>query len=103
MEKERLPIEEAQKRYSESLKGKETQKKYNSGDKKKKVQETYFKSEKGMSARLRYYMSDKGVSVRQKRNETQRLLRRCHKFLLTYPDKTVEDFFNSLRGDPNES
>jgi len=102
MEEKLLPIEEAQRKYAKSDKGRETQERWNSSEAKKASQGTYFKSEKGMAARLRYYLSEKGLTSRQKRNESQKLLRKCYKFLLVYPDKSVEDFLNSLKEDSNE-
>lgn len=95
-------MEEAKRRYIQSDKGKETQKKWNESEAKKKSQEAYFKSEKGMTARLRYYLSEKGMNSRQRRNELQKLLRRCYKFTIANPDKTIEDFLDSLRGENKE-
>ena len=93
-------IEEAQKRYWNSDKGKETQSKYHSSKKGREATTRYLNSEKGRMALLRYYLSEKGKMARQRQNNLRKLLTQCDSFLKENPDRTITDFLSTL-GDKN--
>jgi len=90
-------IEEAQKRYWNSDKGKETQSKYHSSKKGREATTRYLNSEKGRMALLRYYLSEKGKTTRQHQNNLRKLLNQCDTFLRENPDKTILDFLHGLK------
>ena len=94
-------IEEAQKRYWNSDKGKETQSKYHSSKKGREATTRYLNSEKGRMALLRYYLSEKGKMARQRQNNLRKLLTQCDSFLKENPDRTITDFLSTL-GDKNQ-
>lgn len=89
-------IEEANSRYWGSEKGKSTKKKYDLSEKGKGARRKYLRSEKGQMALLRYYLSEKGVATRQLRNEMNKLLTQCAKYLEENPNHTITDFLSTL-------
>ena len=89
-------IEEANKRYFNSEKGKKAVNRYIHSDQGKEARQRYLKSEKGQMALLRYYLSEKGVATRQRHNELTKLFTCLSSYLEENPNKTAEDFLSSL-------
>ena len=89
-------IDETNRRYFSSEKGKSAIKKYANSDKGRETRDNYLKSEKGKAALLRYHLSEKGFATRERRKELNRLLTQCNKFLEENPTLTIDDFFSQL-------
>jgi len=85
-------MDENQKRYWASDKGKATQKKYQQSEKGKEARRRYLQSEKGKLATLRYYLSRKGKTARQDKAQLHNILSQCSQFLKDNPNKSVQDF-----------
>lgn len=96
-------LEEAQKRYLNSEKGKTAVKRYKQSEKGKDAQQRYLQSERGQAALLRYYLSEKAQTQRQQRAALLKLFRRLDKILGLNPDKSIEDALNEIGGGPNET
>ena len=92
------PVEEAQKRYLNSEKGKSAVKRYQQSESGKAAQRRYLESEKGKAALLRYYLSEKAQTQREQKSAMVKLFRKLEAFLKFHPDKTTEDFFESIGG-----
>ena len=89
---DRDPIQEAQKRYLSTEKGKNAVKRYHSSEKGKEARDRYFQSEKGRRAQLRYDLSEKGELAREKKVALEKLLKEYSKYLETNPKGTLEAF-----------
>jgi len=95
-------IEESNKRYLNSEKGKQAKRRYDLSDKGREARGRYLESEKGQAALLRYYLSEKGATTRQHHNEMTKLFIQLNKYLEENPNKTIEDFLSSLKGNPHD-
>jgi hypothetical protein len=94
-----LATERAKEKYRKSDLGKAAKNRYDHSDSGQAARKRYLESEKGKEALLRYYLSEKAESTRQRRQALIKLFRKLDKYLRKYPDKTIEDYFNSLKGD----
>lgn len=88
--------ERAQERYWNSEAGKAAKKRYNLSEKGKDARKKYLESENGKKALLRYYLSEKAGTTRQQRQALLKLFRKLDNYLKENPEKTMEDYFNSL-------
>lgn len=92
------PVEEAQKRYLKTEKGKSAKKRYDQSEQGKSARKRYLESEKGQEALLRYYLSEKAQSQREQRKALMKLFRQLDNFTQDNPNKSMEEFFESLGG-----
>ena len=94
--------EKAQERYWNSEAGKAAKKRYNLSEKGKDARKKYLESENGRKALLRYYLSEKAETTRQKRQALLKLFRRLDNYLKENPEKSMQDFFDSLTKEKEE-
>lgn len=92
------PVEEAQKRYLRTEKGKSAKKRYDQSNQGKDARKRYLESEKGKAALLRYYLSEKAQNQREQRKALMKLFRKLDTFLQENPDKSMDEFFEFLGG-----
>lgn len=89
-------LEKAKEKYVNSEKGKASYRRYALSEKGKLSKKKYFESEIGKAALFRYYVSEKAETARQQRQALIKLFRKLDKYLRNNPDKTTEDYFNSI-------
>lgn len=99
-------IEDNQKRYWGSEKGKETQRKYHASDKGKAARKRYLDSDKGKAALLRYNLSKKGKEAREKANSMKKHMAGFSKFLEDNPElpvteETLNQYLETLKEESN--
>lgn len=92
-------IERAKEKYRNSDLGKAAKKRYDQSDLGKAARRRYLDSEKGKAALLRYYLSERAESVRQQHHALNKLFKKLDDFLKANPDKTTEDYFDSIKED----
>lgn len=91
-----LATERAKEKYRKSDLGKVAKNRYDNSESGKAARKRYLTSEKGKEALLRYYLSEKAETIRQQRQALIKLFRKLDKYLRKNPEKTIEDYFNSL-------
>lgn len=91
-------LDRAKEKYRKSEGGKAAKNRYDQSEGGKAARKRYLESEKGKEALLRYYLSEKAVTQRQQNSALLKLFRRLDKYLQRNPNKTIEDYFNSLNG-----
>ena len=85
-------IEQAQKKYQRSKKGKESVRTYAQSEPGKKSQTKYIKSSKGKLAQRKYYYSPKGQEAFKRISEKLKPFKEASKWLKENPDKTFKDY-----------
>ncbi len=85
-------IENANKRYLDSDKGKAAVEKYLNSEKGKEARKKYFGSEAGKAAQLKYQLSEKGQAQKDRVQFFNHLITNYNKWLKSNPEGSLEQF-----------
>lgn len=86
-------IDESQKKYIQSEKGKESKAKYEQSPRGREAWTRHTKTEKYKLTQRRYRASPKGRDIISNRREIRRNLSAMGRWLKENPDRTIEDYF----------
>jgi len=86
-------LDEANRRYQKSPKGKEAQRRYLESEKGQESVENYQNSPKFQLSRQKYLESQKGKEAIEKGKDRKKDWRKAARWLSEHPDKTLEDYF----------
>ena len=89
-------IDQTQKKYNESEKGKRSQKKYHESEKYKIVQKNFRKTEKSKLIKQKYNSSTKGKKAYKEHLKYLEEMRKASKWLDEHPGKTIDDYTKEL-------
>ncbi len=94
-------IEDANKRYLDSEKGRAALEKYLNSKKGKASRKKYFDSEKGKASMLKYQLSEKGKNLKDRVSFFNHLITDYNRWLKSNPDGTIEAFLLEISNNGN--